>query len=359
MTSIASNVSRIVILIAAENAERRSKIAEWVREVGVREVIHLDGMTAALSWLERQTADVLIYGERLSGEPGAELLASVRRLSPATRMLWIPDDAGAAPAHEDATTPQASAARMMLASFLREVVAPRHGFSCDLPDLSLSDILQLYHRLRRSVSVLVSGSVAGHIRLEEGELVHAESGDTMGTSALSRLLESKPRIVRAELSPFEGQHTISAPFLRVLLDANHEIEQRRKLEQQRVGGAASGELDRLLLSDPAPELRIEVPEASGFVSARRRWLARATLLAAIAVLVTWMLLAKLIAGPTASDTRTAKEPGERSTEPATELAVSVERLRGATPTPSASAARQAPSQPPLPSAPASDAGLTR
>jgi hypothetical protein len=435
-------VSRIVILIAAENAARGGRLASLAREVGIEHVIHVDSLIAALDWLRHETADLLLCGERANDPRGVAVLDDIRRASPATRVLWIPDDKTPEPRDPDAppvSNPLTS--RAMLAAFLHDVVAPRPGFSCAVPALSLPDILQLYHQRRRSVSVLISGSAAGRLRLEDGELVHAESGSSFGAAALCRLLESTPRLVRAELSPFDGRQTLYEPFHRVLLDAMNQIERRREPTRGKNGGGENegganeggesgsdesaggeddggangggeddggasgggeddggasgsdendaresgsdendaresrsdendaresgsdesaggaddggesgggeGELDRRLLSAPAPEVPMALPDASSFAP-DRWWLLRRRPLVVAAVLATTMLVCALAGSPTARDLRAAN-PSHAPT--VHDLSVSVERLQVATPAdairtaPSASVAQQSPPSP--------------
>jgi hypothetical protein len=384
-------VSRIVILIAAENAARGSRLAASARDVGVTRVIRVDGLHAALEWLGHQTADILICGERVSDPAGSALLEAIRQASPATRVLWLPDEKPPESQDPEASpTSNALTSRLMLAAFLRDVVAPRPGFSCEVPELSLPDILQLYHQRRRSVSVLVSGSAAGRIRLEEGELVHAESGSTFGAAALSRLLESTPRLVRAELSPFDGRQTLNEPFHRVLLDAMNQVEGRRATTEPSGGEPPSaeppsaepasggtpsggtpsaepasggtpsaepreGELDRRLLSAPAPELPMALPDARSF--APGRWsLVRRRPLAVATVLGSTMLVCALAGIPTARDTRAANPSREPAAE-IPELAVSVERLQAEAHTSAVPTAPPASASDQLPRSPiASDAG---
>jgi hypothetical protein len=225
-----------------------------------------------------------------------------------------------------------------LLTFAHAVAVPRPGFSCDVPGLSLADILQLYRQRRDSVSVSISGAIAGLIRLEEGELVHAESGDEVGAPALARLLGSSPQLVRAEQSPFDGPHTISAPFDRVFLDAMDQVERARAVAPARApsprasGPAGSGgpELDWKLLSEPTPRLRIESPDASSFVSNGRWWAAGGVMLIAVGVLVSAMLLSALADAPAASGGAGSSpaSPGVSPTADPT-LAVAVERLQTA------------------------------
>jgi hypothetical protein len=366
MSSSANPVTRLALLIAAESAERRREIVECARQLGAREVVQVGSVAAALDWLRDQAADVLVCGEPLRGEPALSLLASVRQVSPATRVLWLPADPArtASPAPPEAPTSRELLLSSLLA-FAGAVAVPHPGFSCDVPALSLADVLQLYRQRRGSVSVSISGSAAGWIRLEEGELVHAESGDMVGPPALSRLLGSSPQLVRAEESPFEGPQTISAPFDRVFLDAMDQVERARavapaKVEPSRAGGSGGSgggsgpELDWKLLSEPAPSLRIESPDASSFVSNGRWWAAGGVLFIAVGALVSAMLLSALADAPTRSG-GTASPDVSPAASPSAEspLAVAVERLQAGD---DPGSARTEPARPPAPS-PASSAPL--
>jgi hypothetical protein len=149
-------------------------------------------------------------------------------------------------------------------------VQPPEGFWCRVPDLSLPDILQLYHQLRRSVTVLVSGPIAGRIRLERGELVHAESDDQLGVSALSRLLATDSGLVRTDLSAFSGTQTIFAPFHRALLDAMDQLDARRPMPRtERLSDLEDADLDAQLISEHLLlPLTLDSPVAAPVTEAR-------------------------------------------------------------------------------------------
>jgi hypothetical protein len=194
------------------------------------------------------------------------LLDAVRRISPATLAHLLPDDEGGSgldPERVEAygRTP----VQVLLRTALQEAIEPRGGVLCRVPDLTLTDILQLYHQLRRSVTVLVSGRIAGSIRLESGELVHAESDAELGEAALCRLLECDAGLVRTDTSAFAGPATISAPFHQVLFDAMDRLEARRQaVAAEPPGVSGEAHLDERLLSGPASEYRIELPDATSF-----------------------------------------------------------------------------------------------
>jgi Domain of unknown function (DUF4388) len=255
----ALEAGRLVVVVADGNARRCSQLAEWVRNLGVRDVAEVHRLEPALERLRQQPTDVLICGERLLDHDAAVLVAAVRRVSPATRTLLLPDDEAlnaAAPESYDA--PDASPMQALLKMALHDAVAAQGAFWCKVPDLSLPDILQLYHQLRRSVTVLVSGRIAGRIRLEFGELVHAESDDHLGTAALCRLLEANSGLVRTDTSPFDGVQTISGRFHRVLLDTMDLLDARRQVHE---ADATSSQAEL----EPTPPEKPPLDEAVGLV----------------------------------------------------------------------------------------------
>jgi hypothetical protein len=222
-------VGRLSILIVETNIERSLEIASLLRELGVRDVVRVHKLAVALEWLEGRALDVLICTEQLDDGDGPALVAAARHVSPATCSLVLPEDKWQRPSGGDGfRSLELSAWGEMLQEFLNGVVAARGGFWCELPDLSLCDVLQVYHQLRRSISVLLSGPIAGRIRLEVGELVDAATENLVGMPALSRLLEAQSGLLRTDLSVFEGTPTLSAPFHRVLLDALEQIDERRR-----------------------------------------------------------------------------------------------------------------------------------
>ena len=120
-------------------------------------------------------------------------------------------------------------------AFLRGSRVERAGFRCDLSEVSLSDLLQLYHQARRSISVLVTGPIAGHVQLDAGEIINAESDDLRGIPALSRLLEADSGALLTDALPAGARRSVSAPFHQALLEATQAIDERRR-DGQRASG---------------------------------------------------------------------------------------------------------------------------
>jgi CheY-like chemotaxis protein len=278
----ALDIATLVVVVADGSESRCRQIAQALQDLGVRDVTQVHSLVPAIERLKRQPVDILVSGEHLLDHHGSALLDAVRRVSPATRTLLLPDDGG--PDASDpmlANDPTLSATRVLLKTVVHAAVAAQGAFWCKVPDLSLSDILQMYHQLRRQVTVLVSGRVAGRIRLERGELVHAESEDQLGIAALCRLLDADSGLIRTDTSAFEAVHTLSGPFHRVLLDAMELLDARR--EVQRAGNAvdsnpshlnqghssqADADANERILSEPPRQPPIELPHAAGLATGK-------------------------------------------------------------------------------------------
>jgi hypothetical protein len=131
---------------------------------------------------------------------------------------------------------------LKLQGLLHRTAAPHGGLWCEVPELSLTDILQMYHQARRSITVLLSGPIAGRIWLEAGDIVEAEANGERGMSALSLLLEAESGLVRTEPSKGPLSRTISAPFQSVILEAAQRLDERRRdsLSSAPPGGASAG-----------------------------------------------------------------------------------------------------------------------
>jgi hypothetical protein len=251
------NISRLVVLVAIGDEDRCRQIAQSVRELGARDVIETHSLGAALEQLGRQSPDLLLCGEHLRDHHGTLLVDAARRVSPATIAHLLPmfadDDRPDGSASDFFEPSNRTAARELLTNILHAAVAPRGGFWCRVPELSLSDILQMYHQLRRSVTVLVSGRIGGRIRLEDGELVYAECDDRLGEAALCRLLATEAGLVRTDGSEFEGPVNISGPFHRVLFEAMDQLHiLRQTASAESLRGLDESAFDEPTLWEPPP-----------------------------------------------------------------------------------------------------------
>jgi len=240
-----ASFTRMSVLIAESDTARRRGAAELLRELGVQHITEVSDAYRLEAALRERAFDVLLCAERLGDEAGLALLQTARKAAPATRSVLL--RSGQLPADVIAGGVDAIASplsKSSLQSLLQQTASPHGGLWCEVPALSLSDILQMYHQARRSITVLLSGPVAGRVRLDSGEIVDAEMGDERGMAALSRLLEAETGLIRTAPAAPGAECTIDGPFESVLLEAAQKLDERRR--------------DSLLLSE-APSVPMNLP----------------------------------------------------------------------------------------------------
>lgn len=270
-----ASLTRLSILIADDDAARSWEIAALLRELGVVHVSEVADAEQLATALRERAFDVLFCSEQVHGQDGVSLLRAARKSAPATRaVLTRSNERSAEPVPSDVEAVQLPFSRVGLLDLLQQTASPHGGLWCEVPALSLSDILQMYHQARRSITVLLSGPVGGRVRLEAGEIVDAEMGDERGIVALSRLLEAETGLIRTAPPPVGAEQTIDAPFQSVLLGAAQKLDERRRdrmLENENTSVSA----DVLRPSVPLPFKALEPDPASFLVPAaqppRPRW----------------------------------------------------------------------------------------
>ncbi len=85
-------------------------------------------------------------------------------------------------------------------------------------DVSLADLLQLFHYARKSVELHVSGCRGGVVVMIDGEIRHAQCGDRHGEDALAALLAQKLVRVRTGGVQQPPPRTVVRSFGAVVLD---------------------------------------------------------------------------------------------------------------------------------------------
>jgi CheY-like chemotaxis protein len=208
-----ANLTRLSVLVGEADVDRSREIAALLVELGVRQVMQVQSPSSLLEALKRQAFDVLLCAERLGPEDGVAVLRAARDVAPATRsVLMRANDRAGEFVPDGIEAIELPFSRLKLQGLLHRAAAPHGGLWCEVPELSLTDILQMYHQARRSITVLLSGPIAGRIWLEAGEIVDAEAHGERGMSALSRLLEAESGLVRTEPPKGPVSRSISAPF---------------------------------------------------------------------------------------------------------------------------------------------------
>lgn len=224
-----ANLTRLSVLIGEADADRSRETAELLKELGVRHVVQVHALAPLLDALKKQAFDVLICAEQLGADDGVAVLRAARTVAPATRsVLMRTNDRAGEFVPDDLEAVELPFSRLKLQGLLHRTAAPHGGLWCEVPELSLTDILQMYHQARRSITVLLSGPIAGRIWLEAGDIVDAEANGERGMSALSLLLEAESGLVRTEPPRGPVTRTISAPFQSVILEAAQKLDERRR-----------------------------------------------------------------------------------------------------------------------------------
>lgn len=224
-----AGLTRLSVLVGANDAGLRRETVELLGELGVRHVAQVDALPPLLRALETQAFDVLLCAEQLGGEDGVAVLQAARKAAPATRAVLLREKGRAGElVLEDLEAIELPLSRMVLQGLLHRIGSAHDGFWCEVSEFSLSDILQMYHQARRSITVLLSGPIAGRIRMEAGEIVDADADDEHGMDALSHLLEADSGLVRTVPPQVGGPQTIFAAFPSVILAATHRLDERRR-----------------------------------------------------------------------------------------------------------------------------------
>lgn len=217
-----AHLTRLSVLIGDADAARSQEIAALVRELGVRHVVEASSLALLLRALKQRAFDVVLCAEPLGSEDG---VAALRDAAPATRLVLM---RAGAPVPGDLEALELPVTRPALEAVLQRVATPEGGLWCEVPALSLTDVLQMYHQARRTITVLLSGPIAGRVWLEEGEIVAAEGDGERGLAAVSYLLGAETGLLRTEPPKGPVARTISAPFQSVLLDAARTLDERRR-----------------------------------------------------------------------------------------------------------------------------------
>ena len=100
-------------------------------------------------------------------------------------------------------------------------------------DVSLADLLQLFHYSRRSVALHVSGLRGGVVVMVRGEIEHAACAELVGEPALSALLAEQ--LVRVRTAPVEYpiERTVDRSFCVVLIDLIRQRDEESRASPRR------------------------------------------------------------------------------------------------------------------------------
>jgi CheY-like chemotaxis protein len=199
-------------------------------ELGLQDVATAQNGQAALGHLERRPYEVLLSELRLEPESGFELFEAARSRAPRISGLLM---SASATARDVETSRDLGIVEVVsrpftterLATALARAVAAARGLWGEVQQLTLLDMLQMYHYGRRSMVVHLTGEAVGRIFVRGGEIVHATADELRGLTALCRLLQASSGVLRIEALPSPTERTIRRPFAAVLLEALHRLDE--------------------------------------------------------------------------------------------------------------------------------------
>ncbi|MDX1999797.1 MAG: response regulator [Thermoanaerobaculia bacterium] len=259
------------VLVVEDDADFQVVLERMLEVLGFRDVVMVRGIDPALAELATRSFDLLVTDLRLGATNGLELIDAVRSLAPAMRTVLISAHASARDAEVarglgavDVLTKPFTSER--LESSLRKAIASATGLWGEVQELSLVDMLQMYHYGRRSVVVVLSGEVEGRIRFDAGELVDAQAGDARGVAALAQLLRMTNGLVRTEVAPAAVDRSIDGDFQSILLDSLRLLDESTRALPAEPDAASLDELLAGLGADSALPRSLEL---SSFPFARQ------------------------------------------------------------------------------------------
>ncbi len=220
--------NKLVLLVEDESA-LLSGMQAWLRdnEYGFAVMIASDG-NKALNIVERYHPDLVISDVRMPGMDGLELLLACRKRFPNLRFVIV--SAFGTPDMEKRSM-QYGAVRFLhkpvemtlLEHTIVEVLnqqpdEPRAGF---LHGVSITGFLQLLSVERKTVALhlIHPGGQSGVLYLEDGNLVHAESGEYKGEKASMIILAWDDAEMWIESVNSAPVRTIDRPLPGLIMDA--------------------------------------------------------------------------------------------------------------------------------------------
>lgn len=209
------------VLIVEDDEKLRASLTRYLSAQG-HEVNAVGSVKEALENLVDRQVEVLVTDLRMADEDGIELIQRARELSPTTRSILM---SAYASAKDHKTAVALGAVSVLCKPFsskelvnaVQQAIDCGTGFRGSVHGLSLIDLLQMFHYGGRSISISVTGLIAGSIHVKNGEVIHAIHGDLVGEDALQSLLSQTAGAITTGPS-VAVEPTITRSFQSLLLE---------------------------------------------------------------------------------------------------------------------------------------------
>ena len=206
----------IRLLTVTRSAQLRKNIARVLAASHHIKATHTASFEEATKHLSARTTDVMLVDQDLDERTGWDLIEQLCVLSPRTRSLMMRDGSSHAGGAQNISIENTSAvslpfSRSQLISSIEKAYETKVSIYHSR-EFSLLELLQLLHQMERSDVLTFHGEYPGVVRMEKGEVVHAQTNDVTGEYALQMLLQAPPCWIRTAPREGEALHTIKRPF---------------------------------------------------------------------------------------------------------------------------------------------------
>ncbi|MDH5673752.1 MAG: response regulator [Myxococcales bacterium] len=220
------------VLIVDDDPQLLDTLTRKVRTWGF-DVTEAASAEGALRELGNGDFNVMVTDLRLGGVDGIDLIREARSVSPRTHTVLM---SAYATARDHQLATDNGTVRVLCKPFtpselrtaIGDAIESRTSFRGTLSGLSLVDVLQMLHLSRRTTSIVLSGDAPGSLHFSDGELVHAECRQQVGTEALGVLLSAPSGTMATR--PFDPATpaTIAIPFQALIMDTLRAIDEAGK-----------------------------------------------------------------------------------------------------------------------------------
>ena len=229
---MAPKATNKVLIVDDEETLTWSMTKTLAKDQGKYELVIANTGAEALKVLQKDPIDVVVTDIRMPDISGLELLSTIRKQYPSTKVI-IMTAYGSPEVHKEATRRgsyfylekpfEISDIRTIILKALEE---KRGGFVGQVVDLQLIDIIQMGCLGRFTMSLAVSkGTEEGLIYFKNGEIAHAEVGDLEGKEALFSMLEWDEGRFDSQMGISPPKQTITDRWEHLLLEGTRRLDE--------------------------------------------------------------------------------------------------------------------------------------